>query len=420
MDRFAIVGNRRLTGTVRISGAKNSALPIIAAALLPSDQIVLENVPDVMDVRTMVKLVSHLGALVDFQHNKIVMQTPRIRRQIAPYDIVRKMRASYYVLGALIGRERQARVSLPGGCAIGPRPIDLHLKGLRALGTDIAIENGYVCAQARRLRGAKVSLLGAKGTSVGATINTMLAAVMAEGFTEITPAACEPEVVDVADFLNACGARISGAGTARITIQGGQLLTGTRYRIIPDRIETGTFAVAAAISRGQVRIENCQPAHLAAVIDILKNIGVGIKIGADHMVVTGRARLRPVDVYVAPYPGFPTDMQAQVMALLTIVPGTSTIKETIFENRFMQAMELARMGADITIEGDLAVIRGVKQLTGAWVMASDLRASASLVLAGLASRGTTFVRRIYHLDRGYERFEQKLRRLGAVIRRERE
>lgn len=420
MDRFAIVGNRRLNGTVCVSGAKNSALPIIAAALLPSGRIILENVPDVMDVRTMIKLVSHLGAVVDFQHNKIVMQTPDIRRQIAPYDIVRKMRASYYVLGALIGRERKARVSLPGGCAIGPRPIDLHLKGLRSLGTDIAIENGYVCAQARRLRGAKVSLLGAKGTSVGATINTMMAAVMAEGLTEITPAACEPEVVDVADFLNACGGRISGAGTSRITIQGGQPLTSTRYRIIPDRIETGTFAVAAAISRGRVRIENCQPAHLTAVIDVLKNIGVDITIGTNHMVVTGRARLRPVDVFVAPYPGFPTDMQAQVMALLTIVPGTSTIKETIFENRFMQAMELARMGADITIEGDLAVIRGVKQLTGAWVMASDLRASASLVLAGLASRGTTFVRRIYHLDRGYERFEHKLRRLGAVIRRERE
>lgn len=420
MDRFSIAGGNRLTGSVSVSGAKNSALPVIAAALLPGGRVVLENIPDVMDVRTMIKLVEHLGSRVAFRRNTVTMETPRIRRRTAPYDIVRKMRASYYVLGSLVGRERAARVSLPGGCAIGPRPIDLHIKGLRALGTEIGIENGYISARAPRLKGGKVSLQGAKGTSVGATINTMLAAVMADGVTEITPAACEPEVVDVADFLNVCGADISGAGTGRISIRGGRPLSGCSYRIIPDRIEAGTFAVAAAISRGRIRIEHCTPSHLAAVIEVLEGIGVNLEAGPGHLMVTGRSRLDPVDVFVAPYPGFPTDMQAQVMALLSIVPGTSTIKETIFENRFMQAMELIRMGADITIEGDTAVIRGVKRLTGAQVMASDLRASASLVLAGLVGRGETVVRRIYHLDRGYERFEHKLRALGAAIRREKE
>ena len=420
MDRFAIVGGKKLSGTVGISGAKNSALPVIAAALLPEGRVVLENVPDVMDVRTMIKLVEHLGSTVTFRRNTLIMHTPRIRHRTAPYDIVRKMRASYYVLGSLLGRERAARVSLPGGCAIGPRPIDLHIKGLRALGTEIEIENGYIRASARQLKGGKISLQGAKGTSVGATINTMLAAVMADGITEITPAACEPEVADVADFLNVSGADISGAGTGRISIRGGRPLSGCTYRIIPDRIETGTFAVAAAISRGRIRIEHCTPSHLAAVLEVLKDIGVDLEVGTNHLVVAGRPRLRPVDVFVAPYPGFPTDMQAQVMALLAVVSGTSTIKETIFENRFMQAMELIRMGADITIEGDTAVIRGVKQLTGAYVMASDLRASASLVLAGLVGRGETVVRRIYHLDRGYEKFEHKLRALGGGIRREKE
>ena len=420
MDRFAIVGGKKLSGTVSVSGAKNSALPVIAAALLPEGRVVLENVPDVMDVRTMIKLVEHLGSTVTFRRNTLSMHTPRIRRRTAPYDMVRKMRASYYVLGSLLGRERAARVSLPGGCAIGPRPIDLHIKGLRALGTEIEIENGYIRATARHLKGGKISMQGAKGTSVGATINIMLAAVMADGITEITPAACEPEVVDVADFLNVSGADISGAGTGRISIRGGRPLSGCTYRIIPDRIEAGTFAVAAAISRGRIRIERCTPSHLSAVLEVLKGIGVDLEVGTSHIVVVGRPRLSPVDVFVAPYPGFPTDMQAQVMALLAVVSGTSTIKETIFENRFMQAMELVRMGADITIEGDTAVIRGVKHLTGAYVMASDLRASASLVLAGLVGRGTSVVRRIYHLDRGYEKFEHKLRTLGADIRREKE
>jgi UDP-N-acetylglucosamine 1-carboxyvinyltransferase len=420
MDRFAIEGNNKLTGEVRISGAKNSALPIIAAALLTDKKVVLRNIPDVMDVRTMIKLVEYLGSSVALKSNTLTICTPKVRRHVAPYDIVRKMRASYYALGALLGREKKARVSLPGGCAIGPRPIDLHIKGLKALGTRIEIKNGYIQADAKKLKGTKISLQGAKGTSVGATINVMFAATLADGVTELTPAACEPEVVDVADFLNILGADISGAGTPSLVIRGHRCLTGGSYRIIPDRIETGTFATAAAITGSRITIRDCVPGHLTAVIDKLKEIGVRVDTGTDWMTVTGKGRQKPTDIFVAPYPGFPTDMQAQFMALLSVIPGTSTIKETIFENRFMQAMELSRMGADITIEGDTAEIRGVKKLSGAYVMASDLRASAALILAALAARGTTIVRRIYHLDRGYEKFEAKLRRLGARIRRERE
>jgi UDP-N-acetylglucosamine 1-carboxyvinyltransferase len=420
MDRFVVDGSYRLRGRVNVSGAKNSALSVIAAALLTEKPVVLENVPDVMDVRTMIKLDEYLGSRVIFRKNILKIHTPRIRRYVAPYDIVRKMRASYYVLGSLLGREKRARVSLPGGCAIGPRPVDLHIKGFKALGTEVEIKNGYIYADAKRLAGRAVNLQGAKGTSVGATINVMLAAVKAPGVTEITSAAGEPEVVDVAGFLQSLGADICGAGTPTIVIRGVTELSGTTYRIIPDRIEAGTFAVAAAITGSRITIRNCNPQHLTAVIDKLKEIGVRIEIDRDRIMVDGKNRLGPVDVYVAPYPGFPTDMQAQFMALLAVVPGTSTIKETIFENRFMQAMELIRMGADIKIEGDTAVIRGVKKLSGAYVMASDLRASASLILAALVAQGNTVVRRIYHLDRGYEKFENKLRQLGAKIRREKE
>jgi len=420
MDRFTIEGSAKLTGEVHISGAKNSALSIIAAAILTDKPVVLENVPDVMDVRTMIKLVEYLGSTVKFQRNTLKIRTPKIRRHVAPYDIVRKMRASYYVLGSLLGREKKARVSLPGGCAIGPRPVDLHIKGFKALGTTIEIKNGYIHADAKLLSGSVINLQGAKGTSVGATINVMLAATKAPGVTEINSAAGEPEVVDVAGFLESMGADITGAGTSTIVIRGGGELTGTEYRIIPDRIEAGTFAVAAAITGSTVEVRNCNPLHLVAVIDKLKEIGVRVEVRPDRMLVVGKSRLRPVDVFVAPYPGFPTDMQAQFMALLAVIPGTSTIKETIFENRFMQAMELIRMGADIKIEGDTALIRGVKNLSGAFVMASDLRASASLILAALVAKGSTVVRRIYHLDRGYEKFERKLRGLGASIRREKE
>jgi len=420
MHRFVIEGGKKLSGEVSISGAKNSALPIIAASLLTDEAVVLKNIPDLVDVRTMIELIEYLGADVVFKRNALKIHTRKIKRIDAPYDIVRKMRASYYVLGALLAREQRAKVSLPGGCAIGPRPIDLHIKGLRALGTDIQIEDGFINARTRRLKGQEVNLQGPKGTSVGATINVMLAASQAQGTAVITSAACEPEVVDVANFLGAMGHHISGQGTHTITIRGQSSPSAVTYRIIPDRIETGTFAVTAAITRSKITIKNCGPQHVTSVLDKLEEIGVAVEKSEDTIVIDGNRRARATNIFVAPYPGFPTDMQSQFMAFLSIVPGTSTIRETIFENRFMQALELMRMGADITIEGDAAIIKGVKKLSGAYLMASDLRASAALVLAGLIAKGKTVVRRIYHLDRGYEKFEVKLRRLGALIKRQRE
>ncbi len=420
MDRFVIEGGKRLSGTVKISGAKNSALPIIAASLLTDREVVLENIPDVVDVHTMIELIEHIGAKVQFKKNVLKIHTPSIKRINAPYNIVRKMRASYYVLGALIAREKKAKVSLPGGCAIGPRPVDLHIKGIKSLGCDIEIDRGYIDAKCKRLIGTEVNLQGAKGTSVGATINVMLAATGARGTTRIISAACEPEVVDVANFLKNLGVDISGAGTNQITIRGNWCPANIHYRIIPDRIEAGTFMVASMITGGEITIEDCCPEHLVAVIDKIKEVGAEVQLNKDEIVVKGKKHILPTDIFVAPYPGFPTDMQAQFMALLSLSSGTSTIKETIFENRFMQAVELARMGANITLEGDTAIIKGVKNLTGAYVMASDLRASACLVLAGLAAKGKTYVRRIYHLDRGYEKIEKKLRELGARIKREKE
>ncbi len=420
MDRFVIEGGKRLSGVVEMTGAKNSALPIIAASLLTDKKVIIENVPDVADVRTMLELMKYLGSEVGFKKNVLEIYTPGIKRIIAPYNIVRKMRASYYVLGALVAREKKARVSLPGGCAIGPRPVDLHIKGIKALGCSIEIDQGYINAQCKNLKGNEVNLQGAKGTSVGATINVMLAASGADGTTILNSAACEPEVVDVANFLMKLGVNIKGAGTSQITIRGNWCPVETHYRIIPDRIETGTFAVASAITGGNVTIKNCRPEHLFSVIEKIRETGAEIVLKDNEIVVRGRKRILPTDIFVAPFPGFPTDMQAQFMALLALAKGTSTIKETIFENRFMQAVELSRMGANITLEGDTAVIKGVKQLTGTYVMASDLRASACLVLAGLVAKGKTYVRRIYHLDRGYEKFEKKLKELGARIRRERE
>jgi UDP-N-acetylglucosamine 1-carboxyvinyltransferase len=420
MDRFVIEGGKKLSGVVEISGAKNSALPIIAASLLTDKKVVLENIPDVMDVHTMIELMEYLGSTIKFKKNILEIHTPKIKRVIAPYNIVRRMRASYYVLGALIAREKKAMVSLPGGCAIGPRPVDLHIKGIKALGCDVDIEQGYINARCKNLKGTDINLQGPKGTSVGATINVMLAATGAQGTTCINFAACEPEVVDVANFLKKLGVNIRGAGTNQIIIMGNWCPNEVHYRIIPDRIETGTFAVASAITSGNITIKNCEPSHLVAVLEKLKEVGTDIQTKDGEIIVKGNKPIKPTDIFVAPYPGFPTDMQAQFMALLSLAQGTSTIKETIFENRFMQALELARMGANITLEGDTAVIKGVKQLSGAYVMASDLRASACLVLAGLAAKGKTYVRRIYHLDRGYERFEHKLRMLGARIKREKE
>jgi UDP-N-acetylglucosamine 1-carboxyvinyltransferase len=396
-------------------------LPIIAASFLTDKKVILENIPDVVDVRTMIQLASHLGADIDFKRSTMRIQVGKLKGIEAPYDIVCRMRASYYMLGALIARERKAVVAMPGGCAIGPRPIDLHIKGLTALGTRMDISDGYINAHARKLVGRKIDLQGPKGTSVGATINVMLAATGATGTTEISPAAVEPEVVDVANFLRALGVEISGQGSHTIVVKGRTVLQDlVHHTIIPDRIETGTFAVAAAITRGNILLKNCVPEHLTSVLEKLREIGVDVKEKKKGIAVNGGRRKRATDIFVAPYPGFPTDMQAQFMALLSIVPGTSTIKESIFENRFMQANELMRMGANITIEGDSAIVKGVKKLSGTYLMASDLRASSALVLAGLAAKGTTVVRRIYHLDRGYEKFEVKLRKLGAHIRRGKE
>ena len=420
MQRFVIKGGERLQGNVKISGAKNSALPIIAASLISDKEVVLRNIPDLVDVRTMIELIEYIGSKTEFKNNTLTIKTPRIEHFDAPYDIVRRMRASYYVLGALVARSKQARVSLPGGCAIGPRPIDLHIKGLKSLGVDIKVDQGFVNAEAKNLNGHDINLQGPKGTSVGATINVMIAATGAKSETVIGSAACEPEVVDVANFLNSMGHSISGQGTHTIVIRGQQAIKDIEYGIIPDRIEAGTFAVAAVMTNGQVNITDCCPEHLSSVLDKLEEAGGKIKTNKDCIRISGYGRKQAINVYVAPFPGFPTDMQAQFMALLSTVPGTSTIKETIFENRFMQAVELMRMGADITIEGDTAVINGVKRLSSAHLMASDLRASASLVLAGLVAKGETIVRRIYHLDRGYEEFEKKLRGLGAHIERQHE
>lgn len=420
MQQFVIEGGGCLRGSVNISGAKNSALPIIAASLLSDKKVILNNIPDLVDVRTMIELVEYIGSRIEFLGNTVTIHTPEIKRIDAPYDIVRKMRASYYVLGALLARSGEARVSLPGGCAIGPRPIDLHIKGLKTLGVDINIEDGFINARVKKLVGHDVNLQGPKGTSVGATINVMIAATGVEGETIISSAACEPEVVDVANFLNAMGYHVSGHGTHTIVVKGQSSTKDVEYAVIPDRIEAGTFAVAAVITKGSINIDNCCPDHLTSVLDKLEESGGKVKREENSILVSGRGRKQAINVYVAPFPGFPTDMQAQFMALLSIVPGTSTIKETIFENRFMQAVELMRMGANITIEGDTAVINGVRKLSSAHLMASDLRASASLVLAGLVAKGQTIVRRIYHLDRGYENFEYKLQALGARIKRQAE
>lgn len=417
MDRFVIDGGKRLSGSVTISGAKNATLPVIAAALLTDKKVVIENVPDVVDVHTMLSLVKYLGTEVEFSRGTITMHTPRVKRVDAPYEIVRKMRASYYVMGALLAREKRARVSLPGGCAIGPRPIDLHIKGFEKLGIGIEIEQGYVNARARSLRGAHMSLQGPKGTSVGATINVMLAATQASGMTEINSAACEPEVVDVANFLRQLGIDITGAGTSKISIYGGGCPGQANHRVIPDRIEAGTFAVAAAISGGRIAIRKCDPEHLTAVIDRLEESGARVRKERDHVVVTGAGSVKPTNVFVAPYPGFPTDMQAQFMALNSIADGTSVMTETIFENRFMHVQELKRLNADIQVEGNTAIVHGIPQLDGASVMATDLRASACLIIAGLVAQGETIIDRIYHLDRGYERIERKLAQAGAQIKR---
>jgi len=413
VDQLVIRGGKPLTGAVQVSGAKNAALPLMTAALLTEEPLELGNAPRLVDILTMAKLLRHMGVEITGDRTPTLrLQARTIQRPEAPYDLVKTMRASVLALGPLVARMGRARVSLPGGCAIGPRPINLHLLGLERLGASIRLDQGYVEAEARRLRGARITF---DLQTVTGTENLMMAAALAEGTTTLENAACEPEVGDLARLLNAMGAKVEGAGTATITIHGVPALAGARHRIIPDRIEAGTFAVAAAITGGDITIRDCQPAHLEAITAKLEESGSRIEAGRDVLRVTGTGNPRAVDVRTQPFPGFATDMQAQVLALMTIAEGRSVITEAVFENRFMHVNELLRMGADITVTGNTAVVQGVPRLLGAPVMATDLRASASLILAGLAARGTTTVSRIYHLDRGYEAIEKKLSALGADI-----
>ena len=412
--RLEIDGGVPLRGSVRVSAAKNAALPALAASLLTAEPVRLTNVPDLVDVRTMVRLVETLGATIRRERGELAAQMARVTNDVAPYDLVSTMRASVLVLGPLVARHGSARVALPGGCAIGVRPIDQHLKGLARLGAEIAIENGYVVARASRLKAARIAT---DLVTVTGTENLMMAAALAEGTTVIENAAREPEVVDLATLLTAMGARIRGAGTPRVEIEGVSELAGTSHRIIPDRIEAGTLIVAGAITGGDVTVTDLVPDHLSALMAKLDECGVALEVGPTSVRVRGSGRPRAADVTTSPFPGFPTDMQAQVMTLLGLADGQSRVTETIFENRFMHVAELARMGARIETDGAIAVIRGVSRYQGAPVMASDLRASAALVLAGLAAHGRTTVSRVYHLDRGYERLETKLTALGARIER---
>jgi UDP-N-acetylglucosamine 1-carboxyvinyltransferase len=412
--RLEIEGGRPLKGTVAVSAAKNAALPALAAGLLTAEPLVFPNVPALNDVRTMVKLLETLGGRVERTGSEARVHVERVESDVAPYELVSTMRASVLVLGPLVARHGSARVALPGGCAIGPRPIDQHLKGLARLGAEIAIENGYVVARASRLKGARIT---ADLVTVTGTENLMMAAALASGTTVIENAAREPEIGDLAALLTAMGARIQGAGTDRIEIDGVTELGGATHRVLPDRIEAGTLMVAGAITGGEVTVTDLVPAHLSAVLAKLEECGVGLEVGETSVRVRGPERPRPADVITSPFPGFPTDMQAQVMTLLGLADGQSRVTETIFENRFMHVAELDRMGARIETDGSTAIIRGVPHYQGAQVMASDLRASAALVLAGLAARGRTEISRVYHLDRGYERMEAKLVGLGARIER---
>jgi len=414
MDTIVIHGGRPLRGEVHLRGAKNAALPLMAAAILAESPCTLHNIPCLHDIFSMDKLLSHMGARIEFTGRYMTLDTAGISSPNAPYDLVRKMRASFFVLGPLVARFGCARVSLPGGCAIGTRPVDIHLKGLEALGCNIELDEGYVIAKGR-LRGASFAL---DFPSVGATETLIMAASRAEGTTCLTNAAREPEIEDLAKFLNAMGADISGAGTDTIIINGQSTFQGVEHTVMPDRIEAGTFLLAGAATHGDVTVLGARATHLDAFLEKLQDAGADIEAREDRIRIAAPDVLRAADIITQPYPGFPTDLQAQMMALLACAEGTSKIRETVFENRFMQAAELNRMGADIELSGNTAIIRGVPFLKGAPVMASDLRASASLVIAGLmAHRGETCVQRVYHIDRGYERIEERLAALGANIQR---
>jgi len=415
VDKLILQGGVPLSGEIRVSGAKNAALPLMCAALLTREQLTLSNVPHLRDVSTMLRLLAQMGVEVSLDDRLgLSLRAERLSDPVAPYELVKTMRASILVLGPLLARRGEARVSLPGGCAIGLRPVDLHIKGLEALGAEISVEQGYIAARAKRLKGARIFM---DLVTVTGTENLMMAACLAEGTTVLENAAREPEVVDLARCLSGMGARIQGAGSDVITVEGVADLRGTSHRIMPDRIETGTFLAAAAASGGEITLNGADPGILDAVLEKLREAGADIRVGDGTISLVMRQRPRGVSVRTAPYPAFPTDMQAQLMALDVIAEGTSVINETVFENRFMHALEMQRLGADIEISGSTAVVRGVGKLQGATVMATDLRASASLVIAGLVAEGETTIERIYHLDRGYECIEEKLAQLGARIRR---
>jgi UDP-N-acetylglucosamine 1-carboxyvinyltransferase len=415
VDKLIITGGTPLNGEVAISGAKNAALPILCASLLTADPLHLSNLPHLNDISTMLRLLAQMGVGVTLDGPAgLVLDGGGLNNPLAPYDLVKTMRASILVLGPLVARCGEARVSLPGGCAIGARPVDQHIKGLQAMGAEVTVEAGYVHAKAKRLKGARICT---DMVTVTGTENLMMAAVLADGETIIENAAREPEVVDLATCLVSMGAQISGAGTDVIRIRGVERLSGANHRIMPDRIETGTYLCAAAATGGDVRLTQTSAAYLDAVVDKLMDAGCEITTERDAIRLKAPQRLKAVSLRTAPYPAFPTDMQAQFMAINAVADGVSTIRETIFENRFMHANELQRLGADIQIEGSNAIVRGVSHLEGATVMATDLRASASLVIAGLVAQGETTIDRIYHLDRGYERIEEKLARLGAKVRR---
>ncbi|HZZ94658.1 MAG TPA: UDP-N-acetylglucosamine 1-carboxyvinyltransferase [Usitatibacter sp.] len=414
MQKLSIQGGARLAGEVRVAGAKNAALPILAAALLTAAPLRLTNVPQLNDVRTMVKLLQRMGVAVEALPHEVRLDARRVEEPFAPYDLVKTMRASILTLGPLVARFGEARVSLPGGCAIGERPVDLHIKGLAAMGADIAIEAGYIHAKATRLKGARIFM---DTVTVTGTENLMMAACLAQGTTVLENAAREPEVSDLARCLLAMGAKISGHGSDVITIQGVDALFGVEHAVMPDRIEAGTFLAAAAATRGEITLTGAPVASLDAVMEKLREAGARIDVGDGTIRLAMAARPRAVSVRTSPHPGFPTDMQAQFIAMNSVAEGTALVTETIFENRFMHVQELRRLGAHIEIQGNTAVVHGTESLAGAAVMATDLRASASLVIAGLVAQGTTVIDRIYHLDRGYEHIESRLGELGARIER---
>jgi UDP-N-acetylglucosamine 1-carboxyvinyltransferase len=419
MDSFIIQGGAPLSGSITVSGSKNSALPIVAASLMTDEPCRFKNIPLLRDIQTQVKVLNTLGVQTKWNGREIETEVIDTYNSVAPYELVVQMRGSICVLGPLLAKRGEAKVSLPGGCVIGDRPIDIHLRGLCALGAEITIESGYIVAKAPKggLKGAEIYLGGKNGSSVLATDNVMCAAVMAKGKTIIECAACEPEVVDLANCLNSMGAKIEGAGSPRITIQGVRKLKGADWSVIPDRIEAATFLIAGAITNSPITINGCRPDHMLVVLDVLRQMGVAIERKGTSLKIVPGKRAAGAEVVTLPHPSFPTDVQAQMMALMSVSEGASTITERVFPERFMAAAELKRMGANIAVANGQALIQGVDKLSGAEVMASDLRASAALVIAGLAAQGETKINRVYHIDRGYERIEERLRKLGAKIKR---